>query len=141
MYTNNNPLMYILTSAKLDAVGQCWVAALANYNFLLHYKTGKSNVEADALSQIPWQQTRLQHQDLDCLTFKVIITSCTSETSLFEVYSGKTVIPPWKDPLFLGSVEVNQNHPITNQEWREQQNQDMTIAEIKDLLQSKKLSQ
>ena len=30
-----NPLMYILTSAKLDAVGQCWVAALPNYNFQL----------------------------------------------------------------------------------------------------------
>ena len=50
VYTDNNPLTYILTSAKLDVVGQCWVAALANYNFQLHYKTGKSNVEADALS-------------------------------------------------------------------------------------------
>ena len=50
VYTDNNQLMYILTSAKLDAVGQCWVAALANCNFQPHYKTGKSNVEADALS-------------------------------------------------------------------------------------------
>ena len=49
VYTDN-PLTYILTSAKLDAVGQCWVVALANYNFQLHYKTGKSIVEADALS-------------------------------------------------------------------------------------------
>ena len=37
-YTNNNPLTYILTSAKLDACGQRWVAELANYNFNLHYK-------------------------------------------------------------------------------------------------------
>ena len=36
VYTDNNPLAYILTSAKLDSVGQCWVAALANYNFQLH---------------------------------------------------------------------------------------------------------
>ena len=50
IYTDNNPLTYILTSVKLDAVGQHWVAALANYNFQLHYKTGKSNVEVDALS-------------------------------------------------------------------------------------------
>ena len=35
------PLTYILTSAKLDAVGQHWVAALVNYNFQLCYKTGK----------------------------------------------------------------------------------------------------
>ena len=50
VYTDNNPLMYILTSAKLNAIDQCWVAALANYNFWLHYKTGTSNVEVGVLS-------------------------------------------------------------------------------------------
>ena len=51
VYTDNNPLTYVLTSAKLDAMGQRWIAALANYNFSLHYRWGKTNVEADALSQ------------------------------------------------------------------------------------------
>ena len=37
MYTDNNPLTYVLTSPKLDATGHCWVAGLANYNFALHY--------------------------------------------------------------------------------------------------------
>ena len=32
-YTDHNPLTYILSSAKLDACGQRWVASLANYNF------------------------------------------------------------------------------------------------------------
>ena len=49
----NNPLTYVLTSTKLDATGQRWIAALANYNFSLHYRLGKTNVEADALSRIP----------------------------------------------------------------------------------------
>ena len=53
VYTDNNPLTYVLTSAKLDATGQRWIAALANYNFSLHYKSGKMNIEADALSRIP----------------------------------------------------------------------------------------
>ena len=53
VYTDNNPLTYILTSAKLDATGQRWVASLANYDFRIFYKTGKTNVEADALSRIP----------------------------------------------------------------------------------------
>ena len=53
VYTDNNPLTCILTSAKLDATGQCWVASLANYDFRTFYKSGKSNVEADALSHIP----------------------------------------------------------------------------------------
>ena len=33
VYTDNNPLTYILTSAKLDATGQHWVTSLANYDF------------------------------------------------------------------------------------------------------------
>ena len=53
MYTNNNPLTYILTMAWLDAAGQRWVASLANYNFTLHNRSGKSNVDVDALSRIP----------------------------------------------------------------------------------------
>ena len=64
---------------------------------------------------------------------------CTTETPLFEAYSGKTVIPPQKDTLFCGKMEIDQTTPITNQEWRERQNQDKNIAEIKNLLQSKKL--
>ena len=54
VYTDNNPLTYILTMAKLDATGQRWVARLADYNFSLHYRSGKSNIDADALSRIPW---------------------------------------------------------------------------------------
>ena len=55
VYTDNNPLTYILTTAKLDATGQRWVASLANYDFTIHYCSGKQNVEADALSRIRWQ--------------------------------------------------------------------------------------
>ena len=56
VYTDNNPLTYVLTTAKLDAMGHRWIAGLANYNFHIHYKSGKSNVEADALSQIGWEK-------------------------------------------------------------------------------------
>ena len=33
VYTDNNPLTYVLTTAKLDATGHRWVAALSNYTF------------------------------------------------------------------------------------------------------------
>ena len=55
-YTDNNPLMYVLMTAKLDAMGHRWFASLANYNFHLHYQSGKSNVEADTLSRINWDK-------------------------------------------------------------------------------------
>ena len=45
-----------LTQQKLDVMGQCWIAVLADYNIQLLYKTGKANVEAHALSHIPWHQ-------------------------------------------------------------------------------------
>ena len=53
VYTDNNPLTYILTYVKLDACGQRWVTSLVNYDFRLFYKSGKTNIEADALSRIP----------------------------------------------------------------------------------------
>ena len=48
--------------AMVDATGQRWVG-LANYNFKLHYRSGKLNVEADCFQEflgsgkehcIPW---------------------------------------------------------------------------------------
>ena len=54
VYTDNNPLTYVLTMAKLDAVSHCWVASLPNYNFQLYYRTGKTNIDADALSRVSW---------------------------------------------------------------------------------------
>ena len=65
VYTDNNPLTYLLTPAKLDACGQRWFAKLANYNFTIKYKCGLSNVEADALSRISWPEVLADSEDLD----------------------------------------------------------------------------
>ena len=54
VHTNNNPLTYVLTTAKLDAASHCWVTSLTNYNFRLHYRTGKANIDADALLEVSW---------------------------------------------------------------------------------------
>ena len=61
VYMDNNPLTYILATVKLDATVQRWVASLANYNFKIFYRNGKLNVEADALSRIPWENTQVSH--------------------------------------------------------------------------------
>ena len=72
--TDNNPLTYILTPAKLDATSQRWVASLANYDFRIFYKSGKTNIEADALSHIP----RDGHALIDTPTIKAIMTAVPS---------------------------------------------------------------
>ena len=51
--TDNNPLTYVMTTAKLDATGHRWLQSLSNYNFEIVYKPGVSNVDADSLSRRP----------------------------------------------------------------------------------------
>lgn len=51
--TDNNPLTYVLSSAKLDAAGHRWLAALSNFNFSIQYRAGKRNQDADGLSRRP----------------------------------------------------------------------------------------
>lgn len=58
--TDNNPLTYVLTSAKLNATGHRWLASLATYNFSLQYRPGKSNIDADALSRRTHERDRAQ---------------------------------------------------------------------------------
>ena len=52
VYTDNNPLVYVKTS-KLGAAQIHWLSELALYDFDIVYRTGKSNLVADALSQRP----------------------------------------------------------------------------------------
>ncbi len=50
VFTDNNPLSYF-QSAKLDATEMRWAAQLAQFDFSIKYRSGKSNGNADALSR------------------------------------------------------------------------------------------
>ena len=45
VYTDNNPLTYVLLSNKLSTVGHQRVAELADFNFNIKYWPGKSNID------------------------------------------------------------------------------------------------
>ena len=49
----DNSLTYVLTSAKPDATGHRWIAAVASYNFSIMYRPGSSNADTDGLSRLP----------------------------------------------------------------------------------------
>ena len=53
VYTDNNPLTYIMSTAKLNATGHRWVSELSEFNFQIKYRPGKVNVDADFLSRMP----------------------------------------------------------------------------------------
>ena len=50
--TDNNPLTYVLSTAKLNAVGHRWLAALSTYDFDVQYRPGRHNIDADLLSRV-----------------------------------------------------------------------------------------
>ena len=108
VYMDNNPLTYIFNTAKLDATGQRWVASLANYNFKIFYRNGKLNVEADALSGIPWENTQVDH--LEPLIVQTMLQSkLETEMGIPEKYSPLNVIQ--KEML------VNSTPKLTQHEW------------------------
>ena len=49
VYTGNNPLTYVLTTAELNATRHRWVLELADFSFTIKYRPGHANKDADAL--------------------------------------------------------------------------------------------
>ena len=107
VYTDN-PLTYILTTAKLDATGQRWVASLANYNFKIFYKSGKLNVEADALSCIPWESTQVEHME-PLIVNTMLQSKLESEISFPEEYLPVN--------LLLKSMTIDTTLKLTQKDW------------------------
>ena len=117
VYTDNNPLTYILTSANLDACGQRWVASLVNYDFRLFYKTGRMNIEADALSRI-WRE---EYYELEGPIVKTLLKA-SQETDWTDFNGDPTEI------VCKSSQLVTEK--MTTEQWKKEQAEDEAIAEV-----------
>ena len=98
VYTDNNPLTYVLSSAKLNASGLRWVSELADFNFTIKYRPGKANGDADTLSRVP-------------LDIESIMKSCTEEISS-EIRQALTCAAQLVDkgePNFITSLSTDPN--------------------------------
>ena len=78
VWTDNNPLTYVLTSAKLDATGHRWLAKLASFDFSIKYKSGKTNTDADSLSRIPETCAEITKAICNASEFETDFVSCMS---------------------------------------------------------------
>ena len=116
---DNNPLTYSLTTAKLDATGQRWVASLANYNCKIFYRSGKLNAEADALSRIPWGNTQVSH--LAPLIVNTMLQSkLGTEVGIPEVYPQLLLIQK--------SMVVDGSPKLAHGDWVREQPEDTDIG-------------
>ena len=131
VYTDNNPLTYALTTAKLDATGQQWVASLANYNFKIFYRSGKLNVEVDALSCIPWESTQMER--VEPLIVKTMLQSKIKPgADVSEDYLPKRIL--------LKSMTIDTMPRLTPKDSVKEQMEDADIHKIVQLLKSNQLS-
>ena len=124
VYTDNNPLTYVLTTAKLDATGQRWIASLANYRFKIYYRSGKSNADADALSRIDWSRepvTCMEPEEINAIAQAI-----------------ESAIPPCE--VFCGTVEVPEPAEtpgiMTEEQWVELQGKDKHIGPIIEAIET-----
>nr|KAG5692734.1 hypothetical protein BaRGS_033845 [Batillaria attramentaria] len=118
VYTDNNPLTYVLTSAKLDATGHRWLAALAAFNFSIRYKPGIHNTDADSLSRLPPAEEIPQEMSGDAVQ---AICSAMNTPSTESYCLSATAA----DTLDAYSQDITE---FTPQDWRRAQSADEVIA-------------
>ena len=132
MYTDNNPLTYVLTTAKLDATGQQWVAALALYNFRIYYRSGKTNVNADALSRIPWS---IEEMAQSCSYEPLAIKAITMKSIQIEMPEVEECLVSKAAAFFAQDYVPN----MSISEWQTSQQEDESIAKIVKLMDQERL--
>ena len=115
--TDNNPLSYVLTSAKLDATGHRWLAELSNFNFTISYKSGKSNVDADFLSWLPghWET----------VSSDVIEATCQSIQAQIEGIC---------DADYVSCHAQQTNQDQHRNDWKDLQEQDDVLKKLREHL-------
>ena len=130
VYTDNNPLTHVLTSAKLDAMGQRWIASLANYDFKIFYRSGHLNVDADSLSRIPWDMEQTYDTPLDTVLVKSAIIQ--SRVSI--------KIPIFSNALITANeLVIRSDLQLTKSQWRQEQRNDFFLKRVIELCESGKL--
>ena len=106
------------------------MAALAVYNFTLNYRLGKSNVDADALSRIPWDR----EQTVDPGTVGHLLgTVITKVGCVIECYTGHTATMPEHVPKMEPSK-------MSVTDWMEAQRKEEDIRKVIELYEAKKLT-
>ncbi|KAI4883695.1 hypothetical protein NFI96_009130 [Prochilodus magdalenae] len=145
--TDNNPLTYVLTTAKLNATGHRWLAALSTYDFDIQYRPGRTNIDADLLSRKdspdpqarePWVTTPISGIKAICKRASL----CESPEVPIRLID-QLGVPSEAVPnvyVFPTSILSSPLEQLTTKELVEAQDRDPVIGPVKSELQRSNLA-
>jgi hypothetical protein len=119
VYTDNNPLCY-LKSAKLGALETRWVAQLAQFDFAMKYRSGKSNGNADSLSR--------QQKRVDDIRLEEVWSDATNASSL-QCIRNEGISPVTQE---TGGVVVSMESVMATSTLPEYSNTDLMREQVED---------
>ena len=131
VWTDNNPLTYVLTMPNLDATGHWWVGVLASFQFELEYQKGTDNGAADALSRVPISYSWETAQSL--LEGVIVGTASWSEAKASE-----ELVEEHEHLSQEARVQVTKLEPMHIVDWGEAQEADAALAACRKWLHLRK---
>lgn len=140
--TDNNPLTYVLTTAKLNATGHRWLAALATYDFSVQYKPGRENIDADSLSR-NHQETEEGWIEVPAPGMKALccrVTTSGPSTSPFRL-ADQLGVSPEAIPAaysYLTQIEGSELEQLSHEKLLEAQKSDPVISVVMSQIQQGK---
>jgi hypothetical protein len=93
VWSDNNPLKYVLTKLRLDTCEQRWVAELAPFDFDIQYIPGPKNVVADTLRREPFVRSKVLHR-LTRMPYDVLLEEARGLRVVFKICSTSPVSSP-----------------------------------------------
>jgi hypothetical protein len=128
VFSDHNPLVYVTSTARLDANGLRWVQALASFNFTIKYKPGKSHSDADGLSRRPHPEAE------EASSTKVISAEVFRE--LCDLVAGDHEFVGVAECLGLAPTVVSNVTQVSKHQidWAKEQDKDLDIWKVKQLL-------
>ena len=99
VFTDCNPLTYLMESSKLNATTQRWISELSEFNFTTNYRPGVVHKAPDCLSRLPldingYEDLCTERVELD--TFQAIMAGVQAQQKNYEA---------WLMPLALNFKE------------------------------------
>ncbi len=124
VFSDNSPLPYVLSSAKLNATGCRWVAELADFHFSIKYRLGQENTDADSLSRLS-------------LDIEGMIEQCTKEMSSDCIAATAQAVEVQEDTShwvesdsFPYSPDMGDNEPLPVAKIQQSQREDPHIGPV-----------